>query len=87
ERLAGEAGIKDRIAYMKPSISTSTNNRYKTSTVEMKFESISLVELITYLYKTESSNNLVHIKRISVSKTGTEDGFLKVILYVETFEI
>jgi len=87
DRLAGEAGIKDRIAYMKPSTSTSTNSRYKTSTVEMKLESISLGELVTYLYKTESSNNLVHIKRISISKTGTEGGFLKVILYVETFEI
>jgi len=30
----------------------------------MKLESISLGELVTYLYKTETSKNLVHIKRI-----------------------
>lgn len=87
DRLAGEAGIKDRIAYMKPSTSTTTNSRYKTSSVEMKLESISLGELVTYLYKTETSKNLVHIKRISISKTGTEGGFLNAILHVETFEI
>ena len=87
DRLAGEAGIKDRIAYMKPSTSTTTNSRYKTSSVEMKLESISLGELVTYLYKTETSKNLVHIKRISISKTGTEGGFLNAILRVETFAI
>ncbi|KKK54471.1 hypothetical protein LCGC14_3084410, partial [marine sediment metagenome] len=87
DRLAGEAGIKDRIAYMKPSTSTTTNGRYKISSVEMKLESISLEELVTYLYKTETSKNLVNIKRISISKTGTEREFLNAILHVETFEI
>ncbi len=87
DRLAGEAGIKDRIAYMKPSTSTTTNGRYKISSVEMKLESISLEELVTYLYKTEISKNLVNIKRISISKTGTEGEFLNAILHVETFEI
>jgi general secretion pathway protein M len=87
DRLAGEAGIKDRIAYMKPSTSTTTNGRYKTSSVEMKLESISVGELVTYLYKTETSKNLVNIKRMSISKTGTEGEFLNAILHVETFEI
>jgi len=87
DRLAGEAGIKDRIAYMKPSTSTATSGRYKTSSVEMKLESISLGELVTYLYKTEMSKNLVNIKRISISKTGKEGEFLNAILHVETFEI
>jgi hypothetical protein len=53
----------------------------------MKLESISLEELVTYLYKTEISKNLVNIKRISISKTGTEGEFLNAILHVETFEI
>ena len=87
DRLAGEAGIKDRIAYMKPSTSTKTNGRYKMASVEMKLESISLEELVTYLYKTEISKNLVNIKRISIAKTGTEGESLNAILHVETFEI
>ena len=41
-RLAGETGIKDRIANMKPSKKVQKNSPYKLSQVEMKLEAITL---------------------------------------------
>ncbi len=87
DRLAGEAGIKDRISYMKPSKKVQKNSPYKLSRVEMKLEAITLEQLTNYLYGVETSKNMVDIKKISISKKDKKQGLITAVLQVETVEI
>jgi len=86
DRLAGEVGIKDKIAYMKPSRIDIKNSPYKLSSVEMKLQGITLNQLMTYLYRIETSKNMVGIKRISISKEGKQNQLLTAVLQAETAE-
>ncbi len=87
DRLAGESGIKDRISYMKPSKTVQKDSPYKISRVEMKLEAITLEQLTNYLYGVETSENMVDITKISISKKDQKQGLLTAVLQVETVEI
>jgi general secretion pathway protein M len=87
DQLAGEAGIKDQIIYMKPTTKAQINSPYKISRVEMKLDGITLKQLTTYLYGVETSKNMVDVKRISISKKDKKQGLLTAVLQVETAEI
>ena len=87
DRLAGQAGIKDQIAYMKPSTLTSKNGGYKTAQVEMKIQAVTMNRLVPYLQLLESSPNDVTIRRLSIVKTDKPEGFVNAVLQVEAMEI
>jgi general secretion pathway protein M len=86
DRLTGKARIKEYVTYMKPSTTVQKNNSYKISQVEMKFQGLTLQQLTTYLHMVETSNNMVYVKRLSISKTGKLEGFVDAVLQVETAE-
>jgi general secretion pathway protein M len=86
DRLTGKARIKEYVTYMKPSTTVQKNNSYKISQVEMKFKGLTLQQLTNYLYMVETSKNMVNIKRLSISKTGKQEGFIDAVLQVETVE-
>lgn len=85
EEAAGETKVKAHIKYMKPSTSSGTGP-YKESMVEMKLEAITLPQLVGYLYRIESPDDIVNIKRISISENKKEQGYLDAILQVITFQ-
>jgi len=85
EEAAGQAKVKDHIKYMKPS-SASGTGPYKESMVEMKLESVTLEQLTGYLYRIESPDDLVSIKRISINENKKEQGYLDAIMQVLTFQ-
>jgi general secretion pathway protein M len=85
EEAAGEAEVKARIKYMKPSISSGTGP-YKESMVEMKLEAITLQQLVGYLYRIELPDELINIKRISISQNKKAPGYLDAIMQVITFQ-
>ena len=87
DRLAGESGIKDQITRMKPTKTAQKNSPYKISRVEMKLEAVTLEQLTNYLYGIETSENMVSIKKISISKNNKEQGLLAVVLQAETVEL
>ena len=87
DRLAGETQLKDKIIYMKPSTSIQKDKKYKTTMVEMKLQSIDLNQLTTYLYRIETSENIVFVRRISISKEEKAQGLVNVVLNVVTFEV
>ncbi len=87
DQLAGEAGIKDNITYMKPTTKVQKNSSHRISRVEMKLDAITLKQLTTYLYGVETSKNMVEINRISISKKDKKKGLLTAVLQVETVEI
>jgi general secretion pathway protein M len=72
---------------MKPSKKAQKNSPYKISRVEMKLEAISLEQLANYLYGIETSQNMVDITKISISKKDKKQGLLTAVLQVETVEI
>jgi hypothetical protein len=53
----------------------------------MKLEAISLEQLANYLYGIETSQNMVDITKISISKKDKKQGLLTAVLQVETVEI
>ena len=85
-QLAGQTGIKDRISYMKPTKTIQKNSNYKLSRVEMKLDNITLEQLAKYLYRVETSKNMVMVKKVSISKKDKKQGLINVILQVETME-
>ena len=86
DRLTGKARIKEYVTYMKPSTTVQKNNSYKISQVEMKLQGLTLQQLTTYLHMVETSKNMVYVKRLSISKTGKQEGFVDAVLQVETVE-
>ena len=85
-QLAGQAGIKDRISYMRPTNTVQKNSNYKLSRVEMKLDNVTLEQLTSYLHGIETSKNMVTVKKLSISKKEKDDGLVNVILQVETLE-
>ena len=85
EKAAGEAELKGHIKYMKPSDSQGTGP-YKESMVEMKLEGITLNQLVGYLYRIELPDELINIKRISISQNKKAPGYLDAIMQVMTFQ-
>ncbi|MBW1817297.1 MAG: type II secretion system protein M [Deltaproteobacteria bacterium] len=83
ESAARETGVKDRIAYMKPSITTGTGP-YQESQVEMKLAGVTLKELVTYLHAVESPHHLVSVLRLSIRESGTQDGLLDAVAQFST---
>lgn len=87
DQIAGKTRLKDRIAYMKPSTTAPKNSPFKISTVEMKLQAITIEQLVAYLHKVETSENEVHLKRISIVKTGKDKGLVTAIMEIESFRI
>ncbi len=86
DKLTGKAGIKNHVTYMKPSTSVQKNSPFKISQVEMKLQGLTLQQLTSYLHMVETSKNMANIKRLSISKTGKQEGFIDAVLQVETAE-
>ena len=87
DKLAGEVGIKERITYMKPSTTKQQDTPYSLSLVEMKLNGITMEQITRFLYQIETSQNMIHVQRLSLNKKEEKEGLLNVILQVETFKI
>ena len=86
DKLAGETGVKNRISYMKPSSVDEQNSGVKLSRVEMKLQEININDLVSYLYGIENSENMVVVRRLSITKAGQGGGLLSAVIQVETIE-
>ena len=85
DQQAERVQVKKQIQYMKPSTIEGEDTLNETM-VEMKFQLISLEQLVGFLRLVESEKNVVFVKRISIQESGTEQGALDVILQIVTFE-
>ncbi len=81
EQQASATGIKQNIAYMKPS-SVQGDGAVRQTTVEMKFKAISLKQLVSFLEQIEAPAKLVAVRRISIQENKKETATLDVILQV-----
>ncbi|MDA8139860.1 MAG: type II secretion system protein GspM [Desulfobacteraceae bacterium] len=87
DTLAGQSGIKQNIIYMKPSTTNLKGSTFTLSIVEMKIDSLTMNQLVTFLHGVETSPNLVWIKRISLSKGEKNNQLINSILQVETYQL
>jgi len=87
DREAGAVNIKDNIAYMRPSTKDDQTGQYKISTVELKIQSLTVKQLVAYLHRIETSKNVVTVKRISITRQSTAEGFIDAVLQVEAISV
>ena len=86
DRIAGQTGIKDRIAYMKPSTDV-LKDAYRVSRVELKIQAIVMEQLVQFLYQVETAPETVTVKRLGINQTGKEEKTIDAVLQVETLEL
>ena len=86
DQLAGTAGIKKNVVYMKPSTIGDGEKDLNRSRVEIKFAEITLEQVSRFLQRVETSPNLVEVPRLSIKQLNQEHGFLEAVLQVETLD-
>jgi general secretion pathway protein M len=86
DRLAGKSGLKQNIAYMKPSTSNLKNSPYSLSMVELKLNSLTLLQLTTFLHGIEDPSKIVWVKRLSVTKEDKDEGLINAVVQLETLQ-
>lgn len=84
DTLAEQSGVKDNVAYMKPSSRTLANREYAVSMVKVKLDSLYLKEFVDFISGVESSSNQVQIRSLSLSKTGRDNTMIDAIVEAET---
>ena len=85
ESLAVRSGI-EQIESMKPSSANLKNSPYTLARVDMKINGLSMAQLVAFLHAIETSNQMVWIKGISITRNEKKEGFLNALLNVETIE-
>lgn len=86
DRLAGQTGLKENITYMKPGSAVDEASGMKMSYVELKMQDVTMEDLTSYLFQVETSNKMVHVTRLSISRGEGEKGLLSVVMQAETAE-
>ena len=87
DQQAGQTGIKENITYMKPMPAKEKNAPLKIAAVEMKLVSVSMTQLVDFLYQVETSPDIIWIRSLSIKQTGREDIYIDVVLMVETLMV
>ncbi len=81
EQAASDIQIKEHIKYMKPSIAQDIGP-YKESMVEMKLGTISLRQLVKYLYQIDSRASSIQVKRLSILHNKKDSGLLDAVMTI-----
>jgi general secretion pathway protein M len=87
DQLAGQARVKERVSYMRPSKIDQKNSAYKLSRVEMKLEAVTLEQLTQFLYGVETSRNMAAVSKLSITRRDQKEGLLDAVLQVDTLEL
>jgi general secretion pathway protein M len=86
EEFAGQTGIRNKILYMKPTVSTPSEV-YNTESVEVKMEGVTLEQLVRYLYQIENSPQLLKIKSLDIKPRIDNRQILTVTFRVSAFTL
>ena len=86
EEAARRTEVKDYIAGMTSSPSSSKGGPYEESTVELKLNGINTEQLVRYLYAIEKPEDLIFIKRITISDNKKQEGYLDSVIQVLTYQ-
>lgn len=86
EETANNLGIKGNIISMKPS-NAVIGDMYKESSIAIRVEGITLKQLTEYLYKIESTDQVLKIKRLKIKPRTEDPRILNVTFKVSTFDL
>jgi hypothetical protein len=84
--LAGTIGLKNKIVYMKPTTVEDPNAGRPRSRVEMKIREVTLEQISRFLFRVETSPNMVRVTRMSITQKQQGKGLLEAVFQVETPE-
>jgi hypothetical protein len=83
EGMARESKIEDRIQYLKPDQS-QYSDQFQEVSVSLKVTEIQPEQMVDFLYRIESSNDLLRIRSLQIRSNPKEAGKLDVTLMVFT---
>jgi general secretion pathway protein M len=86
EEFAGQTGIRNKILYMKPTVSTPSEV-YNEESVEVKMEGVTLEQLVRYLHQIENSPQLLKIKRLEIKSRFDNRQILTATFRVSAFTL
>lgn len=84
DRLAGGAGVKSRIVYMKPTTVRDTPDGPDMDRVELKIQGVAMGPLVRFIHDIEASEDMIRIRRLALSKNGRDEEGLTAVFQVET---
>jgi general secretion pathway protein M len=85
EKQAGEAAVKTNIRSMNP-LKSSPAGIYEETAVEMKLDKLTMKQLVDFLYRVESPEEMVRIRRASILKMKESPEYLSVLIQVFTYQ-
>jgi hypothetical protein len=86
EAVTREIGIDQRIQYIKPVTFPEGEGKLRPEGIEISLDGVNMEQLVTFLYRIESSGKLLHVKRIKILRASKEKtSLLKVTLQVNTY--
>ena len=86
EELAKQTGIRDKLLYMKPALSTPSE-LYQEEAVEIKMEGVTLKQLVRYLQQVENVPQFLKIKRLHLKPRMDNRQLLTAIFRISTFTL
>lgn len=84
DQLAGQAEVKSRIVYMKPTTVRDTLEGPAMDRVELKIQGVAMAPLVRFIHDIESSQAMIRIRRLALSKGGRAEEGLTAVFQVET---
>ncbi|MFA5324019.1 MAG: hypothetical protein WC373_15205 [Smithella sp.] len=85
EKKATQANVRGRIKYMNASMGTRSSS-FEESLVDMKLDTMTIKQLNDFLYYTESPEDLVRIKKITINKMKETPEYLSVQLQISSLQ-
>ncbi|MBT3351505.1 MAG: hypothetical protein HOC91_08075 [Nitrospinaceae bacterium] len=86
EEAAGQVGIRSRLTSMSPSQGDAANG-YRRHEMSIRFEGLSVGELVRFLEYLEKAPKLVRVERLRIDRSSRKPGRVKVSAKVITFAI
>jgi general secretion pathway protein M len=85
EKRAGEAAVKTNIRSMNPLPSAAVGS-YEETAVEMKMDKLTMKQLNDFLYLAEAPDEMIRVRRISVTKMKENPEYLSAQIQISTYQ-
>jgi general secretion pathway protein M len=85
EKQAGDSAVKTNIRSLTPLMLAPTG-AYEETAVEMKLDKLTMKQLTDFLYRVESPEEMIRVKRISVVKMKESPEYLSALIQVFTYQ-
>lgn len=86
EKIASDAGVKPNLKYIN-ALQGAVTGPYEELPVELKLEKITLRQLTNFLYRLEAPQELIRVKKITISRMKDNSEYLDAQAQVSTFQL